>query len=157
LFIIFSLTLSLTLFTMINKRHTSLLSVKMVPVTLKHGKIYTFESKYWWFYLLVITFNRILSLFIVLCCYMWQQWKWKSTSIFSFLQKNAKEHIALYYKHDLEQVYSFQKVRTMSCWVLYFLNNVNLISFFKVTYKRRWASHGLPPTVTINEREVSKY
>jgi hypothetical protein len=44
---------------------------------------------------------------------MWQQSKWKPTGILSFLQKKAKEHRAFDYGHGLEQVNSFQKVKTI--------------------------------------------
>jgi hypothetical protein len=54
LFLFFSLFLSLTLFTMIYKKHTSLLSAKIETDSLNYGKLDTFESIYWYLHLFLL-------------------------------------------------------------------------------------------------------
>jgi hypothetical protein len=65
------LSLSFTHFTMIDKKHTSLLLAKIGTDISNYGTIVTFESLYRHLYLLVlIMFNRTLFLSVVLCFYM---------------------------------------------------------------------------------------
>jgi hypothetical protein len=108
LFIFFSLFLSFTHFTMNHKKHTCLLSAKIdadsstmvrrIPL-----EVYTDAYTYSYYYY----YNSKPPHFMVLCFYVWQQWKWKSTGTLSFLQKKAKEHWALDYRYGLEQVNFF--------------------------------------------------
>jgi hypothetical protein len=120
LFLFFPLFLSLTLLWFIkNALLYSQFKWEQLPRIIVRQ---AFESIYRHLYLLVITFNRTLSLSMVLRFYMWQQWKWKPTGILSFLQKKAKEHRVSDYRYGLEQVYSLQKVRTIKLifWMSFF-------------------------------------
>jgi hypothetical protein len=125
------LSLSFTYFTMINKKHTSLLSDKIGTDGSNYGKTDTFESIHRLLYLLLLcSIEHYHSPWS--CAFICDNNENGDQPVFSpFFKRTQRNTEPWTIGMPLNMSALYKKVRNIpsSCWLLYFLNDVFLIPF----------------------------